>query len=96
MKLGLLILFGILFVIGDTVSTYYALAHGAIEMNPFMRVILPYWPIVVLVKFMLTLAFGYVVLKTSETIGISVLSVLNVAMLLVVIQNFTFCVTKTG
>jgi len=90
-KLATMIIgFGILYLIGDTVSTSYALTHGATEMNPAMRLLIPSWIAVVLVKSVMYFALFAVSVRIKRTIAIPVLGFLNISLLLVVLQNFHF------
>jgi len=87
MKPMLLVVFGMLFIVGDTVSTYYALSKGATELNTFIRVMLDHPWLIVSLKMFLFGALSYVIMKLDEPLGRVVLITLNIAMGLVVAQN---------
>jgi len=48
--------------VGDLLSTHRALAHGAVELNPFLQS----WPAIVAAKAISVVIFGYLVSRTNR------------------------------
>jgi hypothetical protein len=84
-------LFILLYVIGDTFSTYWGLSSGGVESNPIVLMILPNWTLFILLKLFMT-GFSILILsaiyKHYKAISLVTITFVNVALVIIVLGNF--------
>ena len=83
----LIVTFGLLYIVGDLLSTYYFLSQGYEELNPLANMLLICWPCMIGLKCGVFLIFIALQSKIHERYAIPFLWILILIMVLVILNN---------